>query len=192
MTGLSRRALLVGAACTALAACAEQIAIVDDDLKNRLTITDVMIDTSALQLNDAGYIRTGRETTLTPAQLAADLDAKITWALRAQRLNGATRAILTVAPRKVWLVSPGQAFALGGQSTIKGRVSLVAETGEVLLPPTEIAGISAQVRSGGLLGAVTTPRADEDYRQTVAGFADKAVSQLFQSGIVGLNGKLRN
>lgn len=185
---VNRRVLLTLIPLAALSACMEAKPIVDKSVSRQLTITDVVIDTSALPLRSGGIVRTGRDFALTPKQLQRDLDANITRVIKAREMNGPTKAILKVAVTKVRLTSPGQALAVGGFSYIEGLVSIRSLKGELLLEPTTVAGHSTDFRPGGLVGAIVTPEADKDYQATMLGFSNNATRLIFEGHVRGTGG----
>ena len=87
---------------------------------------------------------------------------------------GNTNVVVQVTD--VRLVSPGEAAMLGSNSQIGATISATNSKGAVILAPTEVTASSEKVRFGGLIGAMMTPKADDDYRFTVSGFA-KAVRE---------------
>lgn len=188
----TRRAFIAIAATFFVVACTEQVAVVDKKQSSQLTITDVQIDTSNLQVKKNGAVRTGRDFPLSKAKLAADLDAATTRIVKARNLHGPVKAILKITPTEVVLVSPGQAWAVGGRSNIQGLVSLVSVNGKEILAPTTLKAHSTERRATGLIGAMTSPDAATDYQQTVDGFANNAVRKLFEDVTVGMDGAIIN
>ena len=161
-----------------MAAC-EPVVLVDETRSQSLVVGSVDIDVSQF----AGL--KGREFKLPPEQVAADIERELRAVLTR---SGAPNADLKLVVTDFRLVSPGQAFALGGQSSITGMLSVVDRaTGAVIVPPTKVVGLSEQLRLGGVIGAVTSPAADKDYRQTLRGFAASIHQQLYgvKPGAVG-------
>jgi len=167
---LAIRSILMMSLFVVLSACAQPV-LVSEAQSRTLVVGEIDIDMSQFQ----GV--TGREFKLSPAQVEAD----VRQALRAVLARpGKANADLTLVLDRVRLVSPGQAFALGGQSVITGTLSVVARANNTaIVPPTEVSGISEQVRLGGVVGAVTSPSADKDYQQTLRGFAASVHKQLY-------------
>ena len=153
-----------------MAACAPTV-LVDESRSQSLVVGSIDIDTSQF----AGL--KGREFQLPPEQVAADIERELRAVLTRP---GAANADIKLVVSNFRLVSPGQAFALGGQSAITGTLTVVDQaTGAEIVPPTEVVGISEQLRLGGVIGAVTSPAADKDYRQTLRGFAASIHQQLY-------------
>ncbi len=186
------RAFFAITATLFVVACTEQAAVVDKDLSSQLTITDVQIETSNLLVLNGGNVRTGREFPLTREKLAADLDEATTRIVTARNLHGPVKAILKINLTSITLVSPGQAWAVGGRSNIQGLVSLVSVNGTEIMAPTTLKAFSTEMRASGLIGALTSPDAGTDYKQTVEGFANNAVRKLFEDVTVGINGAIVN
>ena len=184
----SRRAFLILAAGGLVAACSEQKAIVSRSIASQITITDVQLDMSNIPLNSKGNVRTGRQIVLTRERLGKDIDVLVTRAVAARDFNGPVKATLKIVPSSIMLVSPGQAWAVGGRSNIEGIVSLTSASGQQLLAPTTIKGFSETFRASGLIGAMTSPEADQDYQQTVNGFAQNAMRKLFEDVTIGVDG----
>ncbi|WP_136439860.1 hypothetical protein [Pacificoceanicola onchidii] len=160
---LSRRAALVGAVALVLSGCAAPL--VEESVQDQIIVRNISVDVS-------GYegIK-GRSITVSQERLKADLDAGLALQLQPQASGNTDVSVLVT---KVSLVSPGQAALLGGNSTIKATVSARDGKGAIVLAPTEIVTVSEQLRLGGLMGAMMTPKAEDDYAFTVSGFA-KAV-----------------
>lgn len=153
-----------------IAACAQPV-LVDQTRAQTLVVGNIDVDMSQF----AGV--RGREFPVPPEQVAAD----ITQALRAVLDRpGTPNADVKLVVQQVALASAGQAFVLGGQSQIAGTLTVTdRSTGQVVVPPTQVTGISEQVRLGGVVGALTTPAAEKDYRQTLRGFAASIHQQLY-------------
>ena len=188
----SRRAFLVLVAGGLVAACSEQKAIVSRDVVSQITITDVQVDMSNIPLNSKGNVRTGRQIVLTKERLGRDIDTLTTRAIAARGFNGPVKAKLKIVPTSIMLVSPGQAWAVGGRSNIEGLISLETANGQQLLAPTTIQGFSENMRGVGIVGAITSPEADVDYHQTVHGFSQNALRKLFENVTVGMDGAVLN
>ncbi len=164
------RSLILMSLFFVLSACAQPV-LVSEAQSRALVVGTIDIDMSRFQ----GV--TGREFKLSPAQVEADVRK----ALRAVLARpGNANADIKLVLDRVRLVSPGQAFAVGGQSSITGTLSVVGRANNTaIVPPTEVSGISEQVRLGGVIGAVTSPTADKDYQQTLRGFAASVHKQLY-------------
>ncbi|WP_299146877.1 hypothetical protein [uncultured Tateyamaria sp.] len=119
----------------------------------------------------------GREISVPTAQVVADVQGALETALARP---GEQTADVLVQLTSVKLTSPGSAAAFGGNSRITAVLSVRdVNTGEVLIPPTQITGFSEFTRVPGVIGAATSPSAGNDYRQTVDGFAASVRNQIY-------------
>ncbi|MFW2544398.1 hypothetical protein ACN2XU_17315 [Primorskyibacter sp. 2E107] len=163
MSRFTRRTAILGLAALTLSACAAPL--VDEAMQQQITVRTVAVDVSQYK----GL--KGRSLSISPDRLKADMQDAL--ALQLQPMPSGNTDV-SVVVTNVALVSPGQAAFIGGNSTIKATVSARGADGAVVLAPTEITTASEQLRLGGLVGAMMTPKAEDDYRFTVSGFA-KAV-----------------
>ncbi len=168
---IGRRSFLALAAAFGLSACANTALLTPEQSAN-LSIRDVSVDVSGF----TGV--TGRNITVSPAQLQQDL----TVALRSQL--GASQSgtsDLRVSVSSLSLVSPGQALLIGGISTLQGVVEIKnIRTGEVILPATTVYGYAdGGYAPGGVIGALAAGTPEEDYARTVASFASDLRIRLF-------------
>ncbi|MEO9514558.1 MAG: hypothetical protein ABJG55_02370 [Paracoccaceae bacterium] len=167
----SRRTFLTLAAGVFLAACS-QAPLLAPDAAQDVRIRTVSVDVSGFE----GI--TGREFDVTPEQLQADITA----ALRRQFApTNAGNADVAVSVSSVRLVSPGAAFAFGGTSRIAGVVQITnTESGEFILPATEVVGLAdGTYAPGGVIAALSTKSPENDYKNTVASFASDIKRRLF-------------
>ncbi|OBY25966.1 hypothetical protein [Leisingera sp. JC1] len=186
------RSFLALASAALLAACEEHTALVDPTVSSNINVVDVQSNPGSLPLKEDGTVRTGREYTISETQFIQQLDAALTRQIQARGMNGGTKAVLSVTPTKLALVSPGQALVVGGRSQIEGIVTLKTTQGETLVAPVTIKGFTDELRAGGLIGAMTTPSASEDYRRTLDGFANNVSRKLFENLTVGIGGTVIN
>ena len=170
MKRLSRRTLLSFIAVTALAAC-ETAPLISPEAAQSVSVRNVVVDTSAIE-----GLSGGRDLEVAPAKINSDVTAAMRTFLNASP-NGNSDVAVTVT--QVKLLSPGEAFLLGGNSFIKGIIKVQGSDGTEILAATEILGTSQQVRLGGIIGAATSPSPEKDYANTVTGFATSARDQLF-------------
>ncbi len=173
---LTRRAFgLRGALCAfallSLGACVTPL--VDEAMQQSLVVRSIKVDASGIK-----PIGGGREITLTNTQIETDLKA----ALTAQMIKpgqGKGNADVLVTVTEIFLVSRGQSFALGGNSHMTGTLTVTeAGSGKVILAPTVVGGGNANLRLGGVLGALTAPMPDKDYADTLTGFAKQNTARL--------------
>lgn len=138
-----------------------------------LKVVGVSVDTSAIE----GV--TGREISVAPAQIGADVRSTLMASLGDSAGDRPVNVKLLI--ERVILVSPGQSMLVGGVSTITGTMWIVDEgTGAVLMKPTTVRGTAkGGWAPGGLIGVALTKSPQEDYRATVAGFAADVRKRLF-------------
>lgn len=161
---LGIRVLAAIAVLSALSACVQPL--VDETVQQSLTVRTITVDASAIK-----PIAGGREITLTRSQIEADLKAALT-AEMVKPGQGAGNADVLVKVEEIWLVSRGQSFAMGGNSTMTGTLTVTEPaTGRVILAETKVGGMNETLRMGGIIGVLTAPSADKDYQQTLLGFA---------------------
>tara|TARA_R110002126_G_C10222381_1_gene479169 strand:+ start:91 stop:621 length:531 start_codon:yes stop_codon:yes gene_type:complete len=171
---LKRRTFLALSAAVALAACAEPL--VDAQVAGQLNVVSVSVDVSGIQ----GV--KGRMIEIAPERVERDIRATLASQLR-QGSVGSRDVKADLVVQRFRLVSPGESLMVGGTSIISGLMTVTdAKTGEVIVPPTTVVGTAKNGwQPGGLLGAMTkasiTP--EDDYKQTVAGFAADVRKRLF-------------
>lgn len=171
MAFFSRRFLLLFGLLTFLSACAEPL--LEADVAQQIVPRTISVDVSKIE----GVSGRADEITVAPSKIQSDLTANLE---RTLARPGRPNADIALSVTKVRLVSPGQAFLLGGTSYIEGILQVTdSRSGAVLLAPTEVFGISEQLRLGGIVGAVTTPAADKDYQQTIRGFSAAIQERLY-------------
>jgi hypothetical protein len=153
-------------ALLSLGACVTPL--VDEAMQQSLVVRSIKVDASGIK-----PIGGGRET-----QIETDLKA----ALTAQMIKpgqGKGNADVLVTVTEIFLVSRGQSFALGGNSHMTGTLTVTeAGSGKVILAPTVVGGGNANLRLGGVLGALTAPMPDKDYADTLTGFAKQNTARL--------------
>lgn len=168
---LGLRLLAASAVLATLSACVTPL--VEETVQQSLVVRSIRVDASAIK-----PIAGGREITLTRQQIEADLKA----ALMAEMVKpgqGAGNADVVVKVEEIHLVSRGQSFALGGNSSMTGILKVTeAGTGKVILPETQVGGMNQNLRLGGVIGVLTAPSADKDYKDTIAGFARMNAERL--------------
>ena len=163
-----RRSLLVGAAVALLAACETPAPPATDG--PAFVARQIVVDTTQI----TGVV--GREIVVSPTQIQSDLQTALRENL--QR-DGTPNVDVSVTIQKVELVSRGASVAFL-QSNIKAilHVRDVA-SGTDVIPPTEMVGFSEQVRLGGVVGVLSAPTAEQDYRQTIRGFSAAVRDRIY-------------
>jgi hypothetical protein len=174
---MQRRPLLIAfGAALALAACAAEAPDFTGEA-GALNVRAVSVDVSGLD-----NAVTGRDVSVTKAQLQSNLTDALTASLAKSSDPDGIPARVVVVVSGVNLTSPLHAAAAGGPSSIEGLVSVVALDGNrQIVSPKSIKGSSADLRLPGVLGVVTSPSAENDYRGTVAGFAETVRRALFDT-----------
>jgi len=167
---ISRRSFLSVFALIAVTACAAPL--LNEEQAANLQVRSVTVDISQFENGVAG-----RNIAIPSAQVKADLEAALRRTLGASSQGNAD---VVVVLTKMWLVSPGQSIMLGGNSSITGIVSVASvHNGQPILAPTEVVGISNKRTVGGIIGALSRSSAEEDYRETITGFALNLKKRLF-------------
>ena len=169
MLTLRFRAIFVFLTLAVLAACTEPL--MTQGQSENLVVRNISVDVSAL----SGV--TGRQIDVPAEQIGADVKAALEKALARP---GPGNADLAVVVQSVKLTSPGAAAAFGGNSKISVLMTITdAKTGDVLLPTREVRGYSDVLRLPGVIGVATSPSRENDYRQTVDGFAQSVKEQIY-------------
>ena len=165
---LNRRFALLGLAALCVAACDAPDAASPE--ASNLIVRNITVDTSKITGVE------GREIVVAPAQISKDLLS----ALRTSLAKAGTgNADIIVQVQQVELVSRGASVAFL-QSNIKAILTVRdASTGQDIVPPTAITGFSEQFRLGGVVGVVTAPSAEQDYQQTLRGFANTVRDRVY-------------
>jgi len=171
---MKRRTFISGSAAAFLAACAAP-PLVDRSVSQDWYVLRVSVDTSAL----SGV--SGRALTVAPSKVADDVDQAVTRQLAAASGRGNRSVDVEISLSSVQLVSPGQSLLIGGTSAINGIVRVVdSNTGAILLDDKKLVGTAkGGYGAGGLIGALSTRKAEDDYKATVLGFATDARNALF-------------
>ena len=165
---ISRRTVCGLGLFVALTACAEAPSTVP--VSSGFVPVRINVDGSGLN----GI--TGREYQRSVEQIESDVSNALTQQI-AVRADG--NADVRIVLREVRLTSPGNAVAFGGRSRILALIQITdPQTGQALQPAAEITGFANQIRPGGLIGAALTPSAQNDYDQTLIGFAETVMTRL--------------
>ena len=165
---LKKRSFLLGLGML-LAACAgagPTESVLDETSRSAVVIQSVTVDGSAL-----GATTDGQQV---PASTAVRiLEAEATRLVG--QGSGATPTVVAIKLESVNLISAAQSILIGGESVMKGTVSLLnASTGQVIIPPQEIDAGGGGWVLGGILGAATRDDPATELRQMSAEFVDRA------------------
>ncbi len=173
-SGMTRRRVLAGGAILALGACTQTL--MEARVAQSVTIRRIVILTNSITQYSV------REMAVTRARFAADLERHIRAEL-GNRVQPDGNAELIVVVKRIWLKSPGQSFLIGGPSFIDADVTVrrIAD-GLIIAGPTSFSAVSHHRRWGGIIGAMGAPSAQDDYLQTLRGFAVRINEALFEGG----------
>jgi hypothetical protein len=146
--------------------------MLEDQAAANLVVRNVTVDTAAI----AGVAGRKLAFDVPPARINADL----TQALARKLLpTPQGNADVRVTVTEVRLMSRMQEMVLGGASYVKGTLTVTdAATGRQIVTPTKVFATSQRVRIGGPIGAAVAPTAQNDYRETIAGFAQNVLVRL--------------
>ena len=152
--------------------------MLEDQAAANLVIRNVTVNTSAI----TGVAGRKMAFDVPPAQIDADLTQALQRKLRATAQGNAD---VTVTVTEVRLMSRMQEMMLGGASYVKGTLSVTdALTGRQIVAPTQVLATSQRFRVGGPIGAAVAPSAEDDYHQTIDGFAQNVLVRLSPSRTV--------
>lgn len=146
--------------------------MLEDQAAANLVVRNITVDTSAI----TGVAGRKMAFDVPPAQINADLTQALQRKLRATAQGNAD---VTVTVTELRLMSRMQEMMLGGASYVKGRLSVTdAATGRQIVAPTAVFATSQRFRVGGPIGAAVAPSAENDYHQTIEGFALNVLVRL--------------
>ncbi|MES2435245.1 MAG: hypothetical protein V4586_15660 [Pseudomonadota bacterium] len=149
--------------------------MLEDQAAANLIVRNVTVDTAAI----TGVAGRKMAFDVPPAQINADLTQALRRKLRAIPQGNAD---VVVVVTEVRLMSRMQEFMLGGASYVKGTLTVTdALTGRQIVAPTAVFATSQRVRVGGPIGAAVAPSAENDYHQTIEGFAQNVLVRLSPS-----------
>ncbi len=146
--------------------------MLEDQAAANLVVRKVTVDTSAI----TGVAGRKSAFDVPPAQINADLTQALQRKLRPTPQGNAD---VTVRVTEVRLMSRVQEMMLGGASYVKGTLIVTdAATGQQIVAPTAVIATSQRVRVGGPIGAAVAPSAENDYHETIEGFAQNVLVRL--------------
>ena len=170
---LRRRSALLGI-CLMLSACASSGptgSVLSPESQGSVVIQSVSVDSGAMgETTDGQQVPTSSVVRLLEEE--------------AQRLvgrgEGSTPTRLMIELESVNLISAAQSAMIGGESIMKGTVSLVdARNGRVIIPPQSIDSGGGGWVMGGLIGAATRDDPATELRQLSREFIDRAGVLVF-------------
>lgn len=158
------------AAMAFLAACAGPAptgSSLEETTRESVRVTGVTVDVS-----DMGAMTAGRP--MSAADVKTAVESATTAAIVGQG-SGSRDTRANVRITSVTIIDVGQAALIGGESVMKGTVSLVdARSGNVILAPVEISAGGGGWVLGGLIAAATLKEPAEELRIVSAEFASRA------------------
>ncbi|QBF30102.1 hypothetical protein [Thalassococcus sp. S3] len=171
----TKRAFLFGAAALVLAGCAgvsPTASVIDAPIRDTLRVTDASVDVSAM-----GPTTAGRQIATPSVKAALERDLNATLVGQGQ---GTRNVRAVVAMQSVNIITAGQSILIGGESVMKGTLSLVdARTGAVILEPTEITSGGGGWAAGGLVAVATREDSATELNQMSLEFARRARVLVF-------------
>jgi hypothetical protein len=171
---IERRSFLLGGVSLALAGCVQTL--MSSETAQSVVIREISVSTAQLSSFSV------RGLPLSQEQFANDLRRNVSRAL-GDRASPDGNADLVISVTRVLLKGPELALIAGGPSFIDARVLVrsVAD-GTPIAGPMTFSGMARDTRLGGIVGAATTPPAEEDYLMTLEGFAIMLNEALFEGG----------
>ncbi|PXW66425.1 hypothetical protein C7964_10967 [Loktanella sp. PT4BL] len=164
---IGKRSFLLGLGLL-LAGCAgagPTESMLDEASRNSVVIQSVSVDGSAL-----GATTEGQQVPSSTAVRILEEEA----ARLVGQGAGATPTVVVIKLESVNLISAAQSILIGGESVMKGTVSLVnARNGQVIIPPQEIDAGGGGWVLGGIVGAATRDDPATELRQMSAEFVDR-------------------
>jgi len=156
---------------TACAGAGPESSVLDPASRNAINIQAVTVDVSAI-----GATTEGREVPATAVnRILEDEAAKLVG-----RGTGSTPTRVAIRLESVNLISAAQSIMIGGESIMKGTVSLVdARTGRVIITPREIDAGGGGWVLGGFVGAATRDDPATELRQMSEEFVDRTGVLIF-------------
>lgn len=173
---IGRRSTLAAIAALGLAGCATNAPLLESDARAIYAVQNVTVNTNRM----TGAAVRGRVNEYSHEKVSRDVRATLSQRLKADP-RGIRNVDVSVELSRFSLVSPGQSFLIGGASQITGVVMVRdSKTGQVVLERATITGTAKGVYTpGGLAGAISTRSVEDDYRNTIAGFATDVERHLF-------------
>ncbi|MDP0929265.1 hypothetical protein Q0601_18940 [Paracoccus onubensis] len=158
----------VSAVAATLAACAgpaPKKPVLSAQQAQQISVREAQIDVSAI-----GAATSGRKV---PASTVRDELRKASGVLLWS--DGPRDAVAVVKIDSVNIIGVGQTVLIGGESTMRGSVSLVdAKTQDVIVPPQEISSGGGGYTPGGLIGAATLEDKNVETTQLATEFMRRA------------------
>jgi|GEM_PF-5278507 len=175
---MKMKAIFAIFAALLLSACASG-PLIDPEVSSRMVVQEIAVTTPNL----SGV--SGRSISVPNNQVQSDISRALAARMQGRGMPGGNPVRVDVDVDRVSLVSPGQSLLIGGVSSVSATVSVVdLSTGGVLLPETKMTSSSDGWAPGGIVGAASRGSAQEDYRKTVASFANTVAQRLLGASAV--------
>ncbi|MHA3913703.1 hypothetical protein [Halovulum sp. GXIMD14793] len=165
---MNKRSLLFAVAAVLLSACAggaPKKAALSPEQAATLSVVDATVDVSAMGPNTEGRA-------VSAATVKRELESKA-YLLKHRGGPRATRAIVRI--ENVNVINAAQSLLIGGESVMRGTVSLVdARTGAVIVPPVKLSSGGGGYVAGGIFGAASMEDRGTEVRQMATKFMQRA------------------
>ena len=172
---VARRTVLFGAVAFLVSACAgagPTTSALDASVRSGIRISDVTVDVSAI-----GAQSQGRPV---PAATVKSSVAQSTATYLKGQGTGTRNVRADVVITSVSLITAGQSMIIGGESIMRGTLSLVdAQTGDMVLPATQISAGGGGYAVGGIIAVATRDDVDTEMKQLAQQFAARAHVLVF-------------
>lgn len=158
-----------------LSACAASAPTTGALAPSEVSAISVANDAAEIDISALGATTSGREA---PSSLVADALEKNKTALELLSPGKAAKPIIRITD--VSLITTGQTILIGGESIMKGTVSLLnAETGAVIVEPVAIEAGAGGYVLGGLVGVATRDSDQAEIDKMAAEFMQRARIALY-------------
>ena len=172
---MNRRNFLALPLLGVLSACAgpaPQRAKLEKDLAQRVRITSVSVDTSAL----------GKATGSGRSVPARDVKAALERASKSRLVGlggGSNPATVILRLTSVDLITAAQSYVIGGESVMRGTVAVVeTSNGRILMEPVKVSSGGGGWVLGGLVGVLTMDETAVEVEQLSNEFAKRAATLI--------------
>ena len=157
---------------TACAGPAPQRAALETELLQRIRISAVSVDTSAL----------GETTGSGRTVFTKEVKASVEKAAKSRLVGlggGSQRATAVITLTSVNIISAGQAYVIGGESVMRGTVSVIdPSNGETLMKPVKLSSGGGGWVLGGLVAVVTMEDVNTELGQLSLEFSERAATLI--------------
>ncbi|MCV2872097.1 hypothetical protein OEZ71_07290 [Defluviimonas sp. WL0050] len=155
------------AAALWLSACAgpaPKAAAISAEAQRSINVTQVTVDVAPIGAASQGRVLSARQIEAAVQKAANDVLVGVG--------RGNRRSRLHIEIESVNILSAGQAFMIGGESVMEGRVTIRdIQSGAVLMPPTKVSSGGGGWVPGGLIAVATLDEPEVELRQLSQEFA---------------------